>query len=180
MEGTHGRERAAHGTDVRKSDEERLAELGLQAGPQAGWSGFSNFAISFTIISVLAGLLHDLRPGVEQRRPDRHLVGLADHLRRSSCSSPSRCRAGVGLSDRGRASTGGRPSWAARTWGWFTGWFNLIGLVGVVASVDYGAATFLNALLGLYASTSGSSTSPTTSHPARHVLLFVAILRCTR
>ena len=32
------------------------------------------------------------------------------------------------------ASTLGGPKW-----GWFTGWFNLVGLVGVVASVDYGA-----------------------------------------
>ena len=35
-------------------------------------------------------------------------------------------------------------------WGWFTGWFNLIGLVAVVASVDYACAGFLNVLLGLY------------------------------
>jgi amino acid transporter len=51
-------------------------------------------------------------------------------------------------------TAGGIYWWASelggKTWGWFTGWFNLIGLVGVVASVDYGAATFLNALLGLY------------------------------
>ena len=40
------------------------------------------------------------------------------------------------------ASTLGGPKW-----GWFTGWFNLVGLVGVVASVDYGCATFLNATL---------------------------------
>ena len=51
-------------------------------------------------------------------------------------------------------TAGGIYWWAAKlggpAWGWFTGWFNLVGLVGVVASVDYGAATFLNATLGLY------------------------------
>ena len=31
-----------------------------------------------------------------------------------------------------------------------TGWFNIVGLVGIVASVGYGAALFLNELLGLY------------------------------
>ena len=31
-----------------------------------------------------------------------------------------------------------------------TGWFNIVGLIGIVASVGYGAAFFLNALLGLY------------------------------
>ena len=31
-----------------------------------------------------------------------------------------------------------------------TGWFNIVGLVGIVASVGYGAAIFLNATLALY------------------------------
>jgi amino acid transporter len=43
------------------------------------------------------------------------------------------------------ASTLGGPKW-----GWFTGWFNLVGLVGVVASVDYGCAQFMNATLMLF------------------------------
>src|SRR5581483_7024346 len=44
--------------------------------------------------------------------------------------------------------------WASKLggagWGWFTGWFNLIGLVAVTASVDYAAATFLNSTLSFY------------------------------
>ena len=36
-------------------DEETLASLGYKQSLQRGWSGFSNFAISFTIISVFAG-----------------------------------------------------------------------------------------------------------------------------
>jgi hypothetical protein len=36
-------------------DEQRLAELGYKQELERGWSRFSNFAISFTIISVLAG-----------------------------------------------------------------------------------------------------------------------------
>ncbi len=34
-------------------------------------------------------------------------------------------------------------------WGWFTGWFNLIGQVAITAGIDYGAATFTTALLDL-------------------------------
>jgi amino acid transporter len=37
------------------SDEQRLAELGYKQELKRGWSGFSNFAISFSIISILAG-----------------------------------------------------------------------------------------------------------------------------
>ena len=36
-------------------DEQRLAELGYRQELSRAWSGFTNFAISFTIISVLAG-----------------------------------------------------------------------------------------------------------------------------
>jgi amino acid transporter len=51
-------------------------------------------------------------------------------------------------------TAGGPYWWAAKlggaSWSWFTGWFNIIGLVGIVASVGYGAATFLNITLGVY------------------------------
>jgi amino acid transporter len=51
--------------------------------------------------------------------------------------------------------TAGGPYWWAaklggKTWSWFTGWFNIIGVVGIVAGVGYGAAIFLNSVLGLY------------------------------
>ena len=36
-------------------DERQLAELGYRQELTRGWSAFTNFAISFTIISVLAG-----------------------------------------------------------------------------------------------------------------------------
>ena len=37
------------------ADERLLAELGYKQELNRAWSGFSNFAISFSIISVLAG-----------------------------------------------------------------------------------------------------------------------------
>ena len=36
-------------------DEQQLADLGYKQELNRGWSAFTNFAISFTIISVLAG-----------------------------------------------------------------------------------------------------------------------------
>ena len=35
-------------------------------------------------------------------------------------------------------------------WSWFTGWFNLIGQIGVIASVDYGLALFTGYFIKLY------------------------------
>ena len=43
--------------------------------------------------------------------------------------------------------------WASKlggpAWGWFTGWFNLVGQIAVTAAIDYGAAIFTTALLNL-------------------------------
>ena len=47
-------------------------------------------------------LLHDLLPGVEQRRPDRDLVGLADHLGLHPHHRLLHGRARLGVPDRGR------------------------------------------------------------------------------
>ena len=42
-------------TEHLSQDEQRLAELGYVQRLSRGWSGFQNFAISFTIISIFAG-----------------------------------------------------------------------------------------------------------------------------
>src|SRR4051794_36209377 len=130
-------------------DERRLAELGYKQDLQRAWSGFSNFAISFTIISVLAGCFTTYGQAWNNGGPIAISLGLADHLRAHPVRRLLHGRARVGVPTAGGiyywASTLGGPKW-----GWFTGWFNLVGLVGVVASVDYACATFLNALVGLY------------------------------
>jgi amino acid transporter len=51
-------------------------------------------------------------------------------------------------------TAGGIYWWASKlggpVWGWFTGWFNLLGLIAIVASVDYFAGQFLSTIFGLY------------------------------
>ena len=80
-------------------------------------------------------------------------------------------------------TAGGIYYWASKLggpgWGWFTGWFNLIGLVAVVASVDYAAASFLQALLEHYGVDLSSTSRPANClHYDAHVvfLLFLIIL----
>ncbi len=36
-----------------------------------------------------------------------------------------------------------------RRWGWYTGWLNLLGLLGAIAGIDYGAALFTGAFANL-------------------------------
>ena len=45
-------------------DVQKLAELGYRQELTRAWSGFTNFAISFTIISVLAGVFTNFRPRI--------------------------------------------------------------------------------------------------------------------
>ena len=65
-------------------DEKHLAKLGYSQDLNRSWSGFSNFAISFSIISILAGCFTNFGAGLEQRRPDLDLAGPG---RSSACSS---------------------------------------------------------------------------------------------
>jgi amino acid transporter len=130
-------------------DEQRLAELGYKQTLNRAWSGFSNFAISFTIISILAGCFTTYYQAWNNGGP------IAISWGWPLISIPILI-IGFCMSELVSAfpTAGGIYWWASRlggpAWGWFTGWFNLIGLVAVTASVDYACATFLNALLGLY------------------------------
>ena len=58
-----------------------------------------------------------------------------------------------------------------------TGWFNIVGLLGIVASVAYGAAIFLNILLGLYGlNILGINFGDTNHVLSEQFLLFLIIL----
>ena len=130
-------------------DERRLAELGYTQALQRSWSGFSNFAISFTIISVLAGCFTTYGQAWNNGGPIAIswgwpiICGLILLVAFSMSELVSAYPTAGGIYYW--ASTLGGPKW-----GWFTGWFNLVGLVGVVASVDYGCAQFLNATFMLF------------------------------
>ena len=131
------------------SDEQRLAELGYKQSLNRAWSGFSNFAISFTIISVLAGPFTTFSQAWNNGGP----IAI-------SIAWPVGCAfillVGFSMAELASAypTAGGIYYWAYRLggvrWAWFTGWFNLLGLVAIVASVDYACATFANATLSLY------------------------------
>jgi|tagenome__1003787_1003787.scaffolds.fasta_scaffold20926662_1 amino acid transporter len=133
----------------RDRDAEKLAELGYKQELSRAWSGFSNFAISFTIISVLAGCFTVYGQGWNNGGP----IAI-------SWAWPIICGLiliiAFCMSELASAypTAGGPYWWAAKLggpgWSWFTGWANVLGLVAVVASVDYGCATFASALFNLW------------------------------
>jgi len=130
-------------------DEQRLAEMGYKQELSRSWSGFQNFAISFTIISVLAGCFTTYYQGWNNGGPvaiswgwpiiSIFILGISFCMAELASAYPT---------------AGGIYWWSAKLggpgWGWFTGWFNLLGLIAILASVDYFCAQFLRTVLGLY------------------------------
>jgi amino acid permease (GABA permease) len=133
------------------SDTSRLHQLGYAQELARHMSGFSNFAVSFTIISILSGCLTLYGFGLNTGGPavivwGWPFVGLMTLF--------------VGLAMAEVCSSfptaGGLYYWSAKlakknsaAWSWFTGWFNFLGQVAVTAGIDFGAAFFLNAFLDL-------------------------------
>lgn len=133
------------------SDEARLSELGYEQELHRRLSGFSNFAVSFSIISVLAGCLTSY--GIAMTAGGPMAITLGWLLVGGMVTL-------VGLAMAEVCSTyptaGGLYWWAAAlarknraAWAWFVGWFNFLGEVAVTAAIDYGAATTTSAFLGL-------------------------------
>ncbi|HXR14553.1 MAG TPA: amino acid permease [Solirubrobacteraceae bacterium] len=131
------------------ADERRLAELGYKQELHRGWSGFSNFAISFSIICVLAGCFTTYGQAFNNGGPIAISIGwpVISILILTVAFSMSELASAM-------PTAGGIYYWASKLggpgWGWFTGWFNLIGLVAVTASVDYVCAQFIQYLFSLF------------------------------
>ena len=129
-------------------DEQRLAELGYRQDLDRRMSGFANFAMSFTIISILSGALTLYGTGINYGGPAQQAWGWP-------IVSLFVIIVALSMAELASAypTAGGLYWWASRlggpVWGWFTGWFNLIGQVAITAGIDYGAATFTTALLNL-------------------------------
>jgi amino acid transporter len=166
----------AHAEVSHDQDEARLNELGYMQRLQRGWSGFQNFAISFTIISVFAGTFTTYGQAWNNGGPIAISIGWP-----VICGLILLVAFPMSELVSKYPTAGGIYYWASdlggKAWGWFTGWFNLIGLVGIVASVVYASATFLDALLGLY----GVNVLGVNFGDAAHILpetflLFVLIL----
>jgi amino acid transporter len=130
-------------------DERQLATLGYVQELQRSWSGFSNFAISFSIISILAGCFTSFGLGWNNGGPAAIAWGWP-------VVSVFILIIGLCLSELVSAfpTSGGIYWWASKLGGikagFYTGWLNLIGLIAILASVAYGCATFLDLTLGTF------------------------------
>jgi amino acid permease (GABA permease) len=137
-----------HSAAHRKSDDAYLRELGYEPVLTRRMGPFGNFAISFSVISVLSGCMTLYGFGMNTGGPAVMLWGWI-------AVGAMVMFIGAGLAEVTSAyPTSGALYYQAeqlggRKWGWYTGWLNLLGLLGAIAGIDYGAALFTGAFLNL-------------------------------
>ncbi|MFF3027564.1 amino acid permease [Microbacterium sp. NPDC057944] len=132
-------------------DAAALAELGYKQELHRGMSGFSNFAVSFSIISILAGCITSFNIALKSGGP------MAINIGWPLVGVFVLCVALAMAEVCSRYPTaGGLYFWAGRLakknkrqWAWFVGWFNFLGEVAVTAAIDYGAAATMMAFANL-------------------------------
>jgi amino acid permease (GABA permease) len=152
------------------ADAKALAEMGYTQELHRGMSAFSNFAVSFSIISILAGCITSYKIALVSGGPSALVLGWA------IVGVMVLAVAGAMAEVCSRYPTaGGLYFWAGRLakrnkreWAWYVGWFNFLGEVAVTAAIDFGCATtwmaFMNLVWGVEAT------------PGRTFALFVAII----
>src|SRR6201987_1857260 len=129
-------------------DRATLHRLGYAKELYRSMGGFQNFAISFTIISILAGCLTSYYIGFSQGGPVAITWGWL--IVGGACTFVAMAMGEIAST---YPTAGGLYFWASKLggpgWGWFTCWFNLIGQIAVTAAIGFGCAIFMTSLLHL-------------------------------
>jgi Amino acid transporters len=133
-------------------DELELGKLGYAQELFRTMGGFSNFAISFSIISILTGAVTLYGHGLKMGGPAEMAFGwpLVTLFTLAVVCSMAELASAL-------PTSGAMYHWSCRLggkgWGWFTAWFNIIGQIAAIAGIDYGCALFVTPLIGLKATT---------------------------
>jgi len=132
---------------LRTQDVKDLERLGYAQELLRDIGGFSNFAISFSIISILTGAVTLFDYGLSLGGPREMTLGWPIATAGTLLVTLSMAELCSAL-----PTSGGMYHWSAElggpTWAWFTAWFNILGLVTAIAGIDYGCALFLVPMLG--------------------------------
>lgn len=144
-----------------EADVHQLHGLGYAQELSRRMGGFSNFAISFSIICILAGGITAFPNGFTAGGGFSIGVGWV-------VGSVFALIVAFAMGQIASAypTAGGLYHWSSilggRGWGWATAWFNMLGLIFVTASVEYGvwilfSNLILNGIFGIDVSTWGST-----------------------
>src|SRR6266567_5167035 len=123
-------------------DVKTLHGLGYAQELLRGMSGFSNFAISLSIICILSGGITTFHLGL--CGVGGAAIGLGWPL---VCLFALVVAATMAQVASAFPTAGGLYHWASilggKGWGWITAWFNLAGLITVLAAINAGAYDFI-------------------------------------
>src|SRR5712691_2097214 len=129
-------------TKTLSEDEKTLQAMGYRQELARRMDGFSNYAISLSIICILAGGVTSFQVGFCS--VGGASIGLGWPL---VCAFSLVVALTMGQVASAFPTAGGLYHWASilggKGWGWVTAWFNLVGLITVVAAVNAGAYDFM-------------------------------------
>jgi amino acid transporter len=131
---------------IQEHDKQVLHKMGYAQELSRRMSGFSNFAISFSIICILAGGITAFPVALSSGGGFSVAIGwiFGGFLAMVVAL-------GMGQIASAYPTAGGLYHWSShlggKAWGWATAWFNLLGLIFVVSSVDVGVYTLLRELI---------------------------------
>ncbi len=131
-----------------QEDAKDLAGFGYAQELFRGFGGFSNFAVSFSIISILTGAVTLFDYGLTMGGPREMTLGWP-------LATAGTLLVVLSMAELCSAlpTSGGMYHWSAELggpmWAWFTAWLNIVGLVAAIAGIDYGCSQFLVPMLGL-------------------------------
>src|SRR3989442_14377660 len=125
-----------------EQDERDLARLGYTQQLFREMGGFSNFAISFTLISVLTGAVLLYGHGLKLAGPIINTVGWPVVSLFTLCVAASMAELASLY-----PTAGGLYFWAyrmgGRGWAWLTAWLNMIGPVTITAGIHVAAGAYI-------------------------------------
>ena len=132
--------------EILAADAATLHKMGYAQELSRRMHGFSNFAVSFSIICILAGGITSFQTGFCTGGAFTAIAGWI-------AGSIFALIVGASMAQIASAypTAGGLYHWSSilggRAWGWVTAWFNLLGLIFVVASVNVGVYDLFTGLI---------------------------------
>jgi len=125
-----------------QQDIQDLHRLGYAQQLFREMGGFSNFAISFSIISILTGAILLYGYGLKFAGPIINSVGWPVVSLFTLCVAASMAELASAY-----PTAGGLYFWAfrlgGRTWAWTTAWLNMIGQITITAGINVAAAIYI-------------------------------------
>ncbi|CAL5002662.1 unnamed protein product [Urochloa decumbens] len=136
--------------DLPNPDEARLQQLGYKQELKRGISVISNFAFSFSMISVMMGVTTTYNTGLRYGGPASMTLGWLVVATFNGCVALSMAEICSAY-----PTSGGLYYWSAKLAGknwsslasWTTGWFNIVGQWASTTSIDFSLAQLVQVII---------------------------------